>query len=164
MLFDTIPLNNSIRHIIMPYQQPHPSNSHSAVSNLIRRILHLLRRQKLLLNGPHIHKSRQQIRTPSFIIRAARPRASKGLLSDHSTCAFTVDVKVTRCVTEFCFCEFDCFPVFSEYSTCERVFGCGVDLLDDFGKGVGRAVVVCVDDEDGAEEFAGEERVVGVCG
>lgn len=51
-----------------------------------------------------------------------------------------------------------------EHGAGERVLGRLVDLLADLGEGVGRSVVVDVGDEDGAEEFAGEEGVVRVRG
>lgn len=132
--------------------------------HLIAGILDLGRRQELLLHRTHVDEPPQERRAARLVVGAAGPRPAKGLLSDNSSGALAVDIEVSSRVPQRVLREADRLPVVREHGAGERVLGRLVDLLADLGEGVGRSVVVDVGDEDGAEEFAGEEGVVRVRG
>lgn len=120
---------------------------------------------KLLLDTAHTNKPTQQIRTPSLIIRAARPRPTKRLLSHHRASALTVNIEVSRRRPQHFLCIPYCFAILREYSSSEGVRRCFIDGLANIREAAGGigCIVVDVDNEDRPEELAAEEGVRGVC-
>ena len=154
-----------------PSYNPSPPNPHLHPTNLITRIPDLSTPHKILLDTPHTHKPAQQTHTPRFIVRPARPGAPERLLPDHGAGALAVDVEVAGGIAQGVFGVADAGAVAGEDGACQGVGGGvvdeGADLREGVGGGVGGGwgrggvvvVVVNVADEDGAEEFGGEERV-----
>lgn len=128
----------------------------------IAGIRNIVGRNKLLLDRPQAHKSRQQVSAASLVIGTASPGTTKWLLANDGTSALAVDVKVSSSVAESALGEVHSLTVLGKHRSSQTVFTGLVDLLADLAKVGLSGVVVGVDDQDRAEEFTGEKSVVGV--
>lgn len=132
--------------------------------SIVAGVGNLVGRDKLLLDRPQTDEAGQQVATASLVVGTTGTGTTEGLLADNSTSALAVDVEVTGSVAQGIVGDAENLAVLGEDGAGQTVVAGLVDLLADLGKvGLG-GIGVGVDDQDGTEELAGEERVVGVAG
>src|ERR1035437_576281 len=119
------------------------------------------RADERLLDPPRRHPAQQVDRRPGLVVGATGAAAAEGLLADHGAGRLVVDVEVARRVAQHVCCGVDGGAVGGEDGAGEPVRRGGVDGVQ---QRLPVGLIVRMHREDGAEELALHQLVVGVVG
>src|SRR5262245_49586052 len=89
-------------------------------------------RNEILLDRSRRNPSEQVHHGTGLVVRAARTRSSKGLLTDNSPCRFIVHIKISSGKTQSAICIGDSFPVGGEHTSGQTIRRSLVDNREDF--------------------------------